>query len=199
MSSSPRIRPVTRIRGELRPTPAVEASVNRFLDNPAPPGTMKLFTTAQTVVDQGEYHRHQYDLDIRRIERELRARSLAQRAFILASPLKLLEAPNGSGRLFFNVQPKDKPVLQQLGDSIRAIEGLEEPVEEDLLYVEFAAGALARDRTKRREQLLEGRDKIGAELRHPSANFRMTASGLHVVTRDMPYPVKDKPTLPLAE
>jgi hypothetical protein len=200
MSSTPRIQPVTRIRGELRPSAPVEAGVNRFLETPFAPGSMRLYTSAQAVVDQGDYHRHRYDLDMRGIDRELRARSLAQRAFVLAGSMKILEGANGSGRLFFNVQPKDKAALHDIGDKIRGIEGLEEPDSDDLLYVEFARGALARDRGRRREQLQEAHGLIASELRHPSATFRMTATGLHVVTKDMMYPVRtDRPPLPLAE
>jgi hypothetical protein len=200
MSSKPRIQPVTRIRGELRPSASLETSVNRFLETPFAPGTMKLFTSAQAVVDQGEYRRHRYDLDMRDIEREMRSRSLAQRAFVLAAPLKLQEGKNGDGRLFFNVQQKDKPVLRRIGENLRAIEGLEESPEDDLLYVEFARGALARDRGKRREQIQQGGALIASELRHPTANFRMTATGLHIVTKDILYPVKtEEVPLPLAE
>jgi hypothetical protein len=200
MSSKPRIQPVTRIRGELRPSASLETSVNRFLETPFAPGTMKLFTSAQAVVDQGEYRRHRYDLDMRDIEREMLSRSLAQRAFVLAAPLKLQEGKNGDGRLFFNVQQKDKPVLRRIGENLRAIEGLEESPEDDLLYVEFARGALARDRGKRREQIQQGGALIASELRHPTANFRMTATGLHIVTKDILYPVKtEEVPLPLAE
>jgi hypothetical protein len=200
MSSKPRIQPVTRIRGELRSSASLETSVNRFLETPFAPGTMKLFTSAQAVVDQGEYRRHRYDLDMRDIEREMRSRSLAQRAFVLAAPLKLQEGKNGDGRLFFNVQQKDKPVLRRIGENLRAIEGLEESPEDDLLYVEFARGALARDRGKRREQIQQGGALIASELRHPTANFRMTATGLHIVTKDILYPVKtEEVPLPLAE
>jgi len=200
MSSTPRIQPVTRIRGELRPSASVEAAVNRFLETPFAPGSMKLFTTAQAVVDQGDYHRHRYDIEVRGIEQELRTRSLAQKAFALASPMKILDAPNGSGRLFFSVQSKDRSALHGVGEKIRAIEGLEEPDTDDLLYVEFARGALARDRGRRREQLQEAHALVASELRHPSATFRMTATGLHVVTKDMMYQVKgDRPPLPLAE
>lgn len=161
---------------------------------------MKLFTSAQAIVDQGEYRRHRYDMDMRDIEREMRSRSLAQRAFVLAGPLKLLEGKNGDGRLFFNVQPKDRPALRRVGDNLRAIDGLEESTNEDLLYVEFARGALAQDRGRRREQIQQGGALIASELRHSTANFRMTASGLHVITRDMLYPVRgDDTPLPLAE
>jgi hypothetical protein len=82
---------------------------------------------------------------------------------------------------------------------LRAVRGLEEPDEEDLLYVEFARGALARDQKKRHGQIREGHELIAAELRHPTAKSRMTASGLHVVTRDMLYPLKGDQPLPLAE
>lgn len=198
MSEVARLHPVTRIRGELKPSPAVERAVNRFLEKPVEPGAMKLFTAAQVVVEQGD-HRRRHALELARIEREFQARSIAQRAFVLAAPMSLQEGPGGSGRLFFNVQPKDRPTLKYAGRRIEVIEGLEEPSEEDLLYVEFARGALARDRQKRREQLLEGRDLMTAELRHSTATFRMTASGLHVVTRDMMYPLKDTQPLPLAE
>lgn len=200
MSRQPRIQPVTRIRGELRPSASLEKSVNRFLETPFAPGAMKLFTSAQAIVDQGEYRRHRYDMDMRDIEREMRSRSLAQRAFVLAGPLKLLEGKNGDGRLFFNVQPKDRPALRRVGDNLRAIDGLEESTNEDLLYVEFARGALAQDRGRRREQIQQGGALIASELRHSTANFRMTASGLHVITRDMLYPVRgDDTPLPLAE
>jgi hypothetical protein len=173
---------------------SVERAVNRFLENPIEPGAMRMFTSAQTLVDQDDYHRHRYDTAIRTMEQEDRdtgARSLARRAFTLASPLKILEAPNGSGRLFFSVHPRDEPSLDQFKDRLSSIESLEEPDEENLLYVEFARGALAKDRVTRREQILWGRDAIASQLRHPTARYHMTATGLRIVTRDMMYPLKD--------
>jgi hypothetical protein len=159
-----------------------------------------MYTTAQTVVPQGE-HRTHHALELADIEREMRKRSLAQRAFVLAQPLRLQEHQDGSGRLFFNVAPKNKRDLQWVGEQLNVIEGLEEPDENDLLYVEIAKGGLARERGRRRDQVMEGRDLIGAELRHPSAQYRMTATGLHIVTRDMMYSVaeRDREDLPLAE
>ncbi|HTJ73311.1 MAG TPA: hypothetical protein VL481_01840 [Verrucomicrobiae bacterium] len=200
MSGNPRIQPVTRIRGELRPSASLEKSVNRLLETPFAPGAMKLFTTAQAIVDQAEYRRHRYDMDMRDIEHEMRSRSLAQRAFVLAGPLRLLEGKNGNGRLFFNVQTKDRPVIHRVGENLRAMESLEESPDDDLLYVEFARGALARDRNKRREQLRQGGALLASELRHPTAGFRMTATGLHIVTKDMLYPVRTgEAPLPAAE
>lgn len=197
-----RLHPVTRIRGELYPAAPVERAVNRFLENPIEPGTMRLYTTAQTVVDQNAYRQHRYDTIIPKIEkndRNMHIRSLAQRAFVLAGPLKILEGPNGSGRLFFNVQSDDKDELHRAGEMLRAIRGLEMPDPEDLLYVEFARGALATDRERRRGQIYEGHERISAELRHATAKSRMTASGLHIVTRDMVYSLKNSRALPLVE
>jgi hypothetical protein len=154
---------------------------------------MRLYTTAQAVVDQEAYRHHHYDKVIPKIEkndRDVHIRALAQRAFVLASPLKILERSNGSGLLFFNVRPDDQEELQEAGDMLRAIKGMEKPDEEDLLYVEFARGSLARDQQRRREQIREGYEQVSAELRHPTAKFRMTASGLRIVTRDMLYPLK---------
>lgn len=161
-----------------------------------------MYTTAQTVVDQEVYHRHQYDTIIPKIEpnsRNVRLRALAQRAFVLAPPLKLLETPDGAGRLFFNVRQEDEEDLHRAGEMLRAIRGLEATPSEDLLYVEFARGALAKDMGRRREQVQAAYQTISAELRHPTAKSRMTVSGLHIVTRDMMYPLKDDEPLPLAE
>jgi hypothetical protein len=202
MSEMPRLHPVTRIRGELSPTPAVKRAVNRFLEHPMDEDAIRLYTTAQTVVDQGAYRRHQYDTIVPKIEpnsRNVRMRALAQRVFALAGPLKILERPDGGGRLFFNVRADDQEDLHRAGEMLRAIRGLETPDPEDLLYVEFARGALAKDLGKRREQIHSGYASIAAELRHPTAKARMTASGLHVVTRDMSYALKDDQSLPLAE
>jgi hypothetical protein len=176
--------------------------VNRFLENPMDESQMRLYTSAQTVVDQEAYRQHQYDTVIPKIEtnsRSVRMRMLAQRAFVLAGPLKLLEGPNGSGRLFFNVHSDDKDELHRAGEMLRAIRGLEVPDPEDLLYMEFARGALAKDLGERRAQVRDSYQLIAAELRHPTAKSRMTATGLHVVTRDMMYPLKGDQPLPLAE
>lgn len=198
MSEVTRLYPVTRIRGELQPSAPVQRAVNRFLENPVEPGAMKLYTAAQVIVEQGD-NRRRHALELARIEREFRARAIAQQVFVLSSPLSMQERSDGSGRLFFNVQEKGRPSLSYVRRRLGVIEGLEEPGEDDLLYVEFARGALASDRGRRREQVMEGRDKIAAELRHPTAKFRMTATGLHVVTRDMMYLLKDGQSLPLAE
>lgn len=198
MSEARRLHPVTRIRGELRPSVPLERAVNRFLEKPIEPGAMKLYTSSQVVVEQGD-HRRRHALELARIEREFQARSIAQRALVLASPLSLQEGPGGSGRLFFNVQAKDRPILKYVGRRLGVIEGLEEPNEEPLLYVEFAKGALVQDRRRRREQMIGAREQISADLQASSAQYRMTATGLHVVTRDMMYPLKDTQPLPLAE
>ncbi len=196
--SERRLQPVTRVRGELQPSPAVVRAVNRFLEKPMDERSARMYTTAQTVVTQGE-HRTRHALELADIEREMRKRSLAQRAFVLAQPLGLQEHQDGSGRLFFNVASKNTRDLRWVGEQLNAIEGLEEPDENDLLYVEIAKGGLAHERRRRREQVMEGRDLIGAELRHPSAQYRMTAIGLHIVTRDMMYSVAEREGLPLAE
>jgi hypothetical protein len=172
----------------------VEKAVNRFLDTPMEPGIMRMYTTAQSVVDQEAYRQHRYDTAIPKIDKNdprPDVRSLAQRAFKLAGPLKILEGPNGSGRLFFNVRPEDKDELHRAGEMLRALRGLEVPDPEDSLYVEFARGALAKDLGKRREQVYDGYQRIASVLRHPTAKAHMTATGLHVVTRDMMYPLKD--------
>jgi hypothetical protein len=169
--------------------------VNRFLDEPVETGTMRLYTTAQAIVERGE-DKTRHVTEIRRIEHEFAKRSMAQRAFHLAPPLLLQEAPNGSGRLFFNVQPEETPLLRYTRLRLGVIEGLEEPTDEDLLYVEFARGALAKDLAERRDQIKYGRDRIMSELRHGTAPYRMTATGLHVVTRDMIYPLKVEAALP---
>jgi hypothetical protein len=164
---------------------------------------IRMYTTAQTVVDQAAYRGHAYDTLVPRIDvnhRNVRMRMLAQRAFVLAGPLKLLQGSDGSGRLFFNVRPgEDQEELHRAGEMIRAIRGLEAPEPEDTLYVEFARGAMARDLRRRNEQIRTGYESIAAELRHPTAKARMTASGLHIVTRDMSYPLRDDQALPLAE
>lgn len=198
MSETRRIQPITRIRAELQPASPVTRAVNRFLEKPLDERTARLYTTAQAVVGQGE-HRTRHASELSRMERALRARSLAQRAFVLAPPLGLQERPDGSGRLYFGVASKNQRDLKYVGDSIRSIEGLEESDNSDLLYMEFAKGALARNKDKRRDQVAHAQELLGAELRHPSAKFRMTASGLHIVTRDMMYPVRPRADLPLAE
>lgn len=198
MSEARRLHPVTRIRGELRPSAPLERAVNRFLEKPVDPGAMRLYTSSQVIVEQGD-HRRRHALELARIEREFQARSIAQRALVLASPLSLQEGPGGSGRLFFNVQAKDRPVLNYVSRRLGVVEGLEEPSEEALLYVEFAKGALAQDRRRRHEQVLGAHEQISAELQTTSAQYRMTATGLHVVTRDMMYPLKEPRSLPLAE
>jgi hypothetical protein len=200
MSNTSRILPVTRIRGELRPAAPVETAVNRFLEKPFAPGSMRLYTAAQAVVEQGEYRRHAYDADIRETEKLLRARALAQRVFVLAGPLKLLTAPDGSGRLFFNVQQKDKRGLEMVGGALRSIEGFDEPDEGDVVYAEFARGALARDRRRRQEQVRAGYEGVMQDLDSPATHYRMTATGLTIVMKDMQYLVRDEPSsLPLAE
>lgn len=191
--SERRIQPVTRIRGELQPAPAVVRAVNRFLDRPMDEKTAKMYTTAQTVVSQGE-HRTRHALELAKMERELTARSMAQRAFVLARPLRLQEFADGSGRLFFNVDAKNRRQLAWFGERMRSVEGLEAPDENDMLYMEIARGGLAKSRQRRREQVIEGRDALMEELADSSAQYRMTASGLHVVTRDMLYAVSERRT-----
>jgi hypothetical protein len=191
--SERRIQPVTRIRGELQPAPAVVRAVNRFLEQPLDERRAKVYTTAQVVVDQGEdRRRHAHELS--KIEREMGARSLAKRAFVLARLMHVGERPDGSGRLFFSVDSKDRRPLEWFGDRLEAIEGLEEPDQNDLLYVEIARGGLAGSRRKRREKIKEGREKMAEDLEASSARYKMTASGLHVVTKDMLYPVSERST-----
>lgn len=199
MSEVLRLHPVTRIRAELEPWPSVQRSVNRFLDQPMDLSAIRMFTTAQTVVDQRLFHENYYAKRLSEIDAELRARNLASRVFKLEAPLKIQESRDGGGRLFFNVGKDDRAVLRHIKYQLGSMEGIEEPGEEDLLYVEFARHALAGDVTRRREQILKARSLIGAELRHPTASHRMTARGLHVVTKDMLYPVRNSSVLPAEE
>lgn len=198
--SERRLQPVTRIRGELQPAPAVVRAVNRFLENPMDERAVRMFTATQVIMPLGEARRSRA-AEIATIERAQRKRSLAQRAFTLAHMFDPQDRPDGSGRLFFSVSPKDQPAIGEFGEELRTIEGLEAPVESNLLYVEIARGGLSRDVARRRDMLTEGQGLLRSELRHPSAPYRMTATGLHIVTKDMVYPVAqpEPENLPLAE
>lgn len=191
--SERRIQPVTRIRGELQPAPAVVRAVNRFLDQPFDERKAKMYTTAQVVVEQGE-DRRRHAIELSKIERAAGARSLAKRAFVLARLVHVGEGTDGSGRLFFSVDSKDKRQLEWFGDQLETIEGLETPDPNDLLYMEIARGGLASNRRKRQDQIKEGRERIAEDLAAPSAQYQMTASGLHVVTKDMLYRVARRDT-----
>lgn len=188
--SERRIQPITRIRGELQPASAVIDAVNRFLERPMGEKIAKMYTTAQVIVPQGE-HRTRHALELAKMERELTARSLAQRAFVLARPLRLQEFSDGSGRLFFNVDGKNQRHLEWFGDRLGKVESLELPDESDMVYMEIARGGLARNSQRRREQIIAGREAMMADLDASSAQYRMTASGLHVVTKDMLYAVTE--------
>jgi len=200
----PYIHPSTRIRAELEPDYNVVRAVNRFLETPVPINSMRMYTSVQRFVDRRAFHTSQYDATIRDIEKEFAKRSLAQRAFTLAPPLKLEEAPGGRGRLFFSVKQKDD--LEFVGHQLGRIETLEklgdEEETEDLLCVEFARGALAADMLKRRRQVIDARDKLVSEFHHPAARHRMVAKGLRVVTHDVMLRLPGPPelaALPLEE
>jgi hypothetical protein len=199
MSEVSRLQRVTRIRAELEPGPSVQRAANRFLDHPMEPSSILMFTTAQAVVDQQLFHRNHFANVLGEIDVDLRARAFASRIFRLTAPLKMQEFRDGAGRLFFNVDQGDRAVLRYVRHQFEGIEGLEEPHGEDLLYIEFARHALADDARRRREQIIEARDKINSELGHPTARHRMTAKGLHVVTKDMLYPVSDAAPLTVEE
>ena len=186
MPDIPRLHPVTRIRGELTPRASVAKSINRFLAHPVDPEQMKLYTTAQAVVDRGEYYAHRYDGQLSEIERIFADRKLAQHVFTLTGPLRWAETSQGSGRLSFHVQHTnaDNP-LATFRRTLNTIRGIEDVIDEDMVYAEFSKGALAKDVKQRRTQVNEAGQLLAAELRHPSATIRMTATGLHVVTKDM--------------
>lgn len=187
MTDVPRLHRVTRIRGELAPRPGAIKAVNAFFDDPSKVESGKIFTTAQVVVDQDRYHRGEYTRQLSNVERQMAARRMAQRIFRLGQPLRLHENPGGSGRLFFGVHPDDNESLRDFRELLCGIKGIEIASFDDLLYVEFARGALAQNVGRRREQIREGRDMFVSSLRHPTAGARMTAVDLHPVIRDMAY------------
>lgn len=187
MTEVPRLHRVTRIRGELAPRPGAIKVVNAFFDDPSKVESGKIFTTAQVIVDQGKYHQGEYTRQLSDIEHQMAARRMAQHIFRLGQPLRLHENPGGSGRLFFGVHPDDKEPLQDFRELLGKIKGIEIASLDDLLYVEFARGALAQDVGRRRAQIREGRDRFASSLRHPTAGARMTAVDLHPVIRDMAY------------
>lgn len=196
--SERRLQPVTRIRGELQPTIGVVNAVNRFLERPVDPRSLRLYTTAQTIVPQGE-DRSRYARELADIQRKLAERKIAQRVLALAAPLRFQGNKDGSGRLFFDVASRHKRDLAFFGEQLRRIESLEEDDGTNLLYAEFARDSLARSEERRREDVRSGATLLHSRLRHPSASHSMTASGLHIVTRDMRYLVADPQSLPLAE
>jgi hypothetical protein len=199
MNEVSRLHRVTRVRAELEPDPSVQRAANRFLDHPMELSSIRMFTTAQVVVDQQLFHHDHFANVLGEIDADLRARTFASRIFRLAAPLKLQEFRDGAGRLFFNVDQGDRAVLRYVRHQLEGIEGLEASRGEDLLYIEFARHALADDARRRREQIIEARDRISSELGHPTARHRMTAKGLHIVTKDMLYPVRDAMPLTVEE
>jgi len=188
MANALHLQPVTRIRAEFEPAPQVKTAVNRFLEVPMKPGGVRMYTTAQAIVDQREFHDDQYHEVLRYIEQT--TRSLAQHAFALAAPLKIQEFANGGGRLLFSVQ--NQPTLDDLSEKIHMIRSLEETSPENMLYVELARGSLAKDRGRRQDQLRTANGLIRAELNHPTARYRMTANQMRIVTRDMMYPLSER-------
>lgn len=181
-----RLQPVTRIRGELTPHPSVAESINLFLDQPVDPDTIKLYTSAQAVVDRAEYYGHHFDRQLSAIDRTVLERRLAQRVFSLTEPLGWIETPHGAGRLTFRVRKDDDTYqLATFRRALETIRGLDNSPSGDFLYAEFSRGALAEDIHRRREQVKMAGSLLRTELRHPTAVRRMTATGLHVVTKDL--------------
>lgn len=187
MTDVSRLHRVTRIRGELVPRPKVTEAVATFLDNPDQTEKIKMYTTAQVVVNQDMYHGHAYDRQLHEVDRQLAAQRMASQVFRLGPPLHLVQLPKGAGRLFFSVRPADAEPLRNFREQLETIHGLEDVPTDDRLYIEFARGALASDMQRRRAQFTEGAHLLASSLHHPTSAARMTATGLHVVFKDMSY------------
>jgi hypothetical protein len=195
MSEIKRHYPVTRIRGELHMTPQVNEAVSRFLKEPLDPEALSMFTTAQALLDQRDFHGNQYELAVRRVMRTFQ--KLGNRALVLAPPLALQSRKDGSGRLLFSVREDDEEYLRQVTASILLLPTLERKREERaMLAVEFPSESLAADLSERYGQMSEADKKISAELRHPTALHRMAVTGLRLVARDVDFPVSVLSYLP---
>jgi len=179
--------PATRIRGELRPTTEVETAVNAFLERPARPGTMRLYTEAQAFVEQGS-QRRRYAETFSKMEREFGARRVAQRIFKLDALRRLSHNEDGSGRLFFTLDDEDRSEMEYIAERMTSLEGAYERYKGyGMVYAEFARGSLAADLDRRREMAAEAATRLGGQLHRADTRLRMMASGLHVVMHDMAY------------
>jgi len=192
MTNTPQLQRVTRIRGELALSPNITRAVEEFFENTELAKTGKLYTTAQLVVDQGDYHRHCYDRQISELERSMALKRMASQILRIGPPLRLYEEPV-MGRLQFSVHPDDRQSLTDFREYLAEIGGIEPVPADDMLYLELSTGALAKNAAIRREQRDETLDKLASKLRHPAAAARLTATNLRVVTKDMTRRLTVKP------
>lgn len=184
MTDVPRLHRVTRIRGELALSPSVTRVVKGFFEQPDLAETDKLYTTAQVVVDQNEYHQHYHDRQLHEVERLLSARRMASQIFRIGPTLRLYEG-SGMGRLQFSVHPDDRPGLTQFREQLAKIHGLEPIPADDMVYLELSKRALANDVTKWQTQRDETLARLASMMRHPTASAGLTVSRFQIVTKDM--------------
>lgn len=184
---------VTRARGELTPTRQVGEAVNRFLEKPMNPETMKLYTAVQALYERESLRDSDQAARLRHVDATFHR--MARYAFTLAKPMLLQARRDGAGQLFFSVRETD--LLQEITDDISSLQTLErDPTRKNMLYVEIARGGLATDLRNRYAQMNDADAKIDAELRHPSVSYRMVARNPRLVTRDIAYPASRLTYLP---
>lgn len=183
------LRQVTRIRGQLEPTSEVKDAISRFLQEPIDSDKMPkyMYTSAQAIVDQEEFHSNQYYEEVQQaVEtcRDLGSRALA---LILAAPLKIREFSNGTSQLLFSVQ--NRVGLAAISNKINKIPSLEKTAEqENMLYVELAKGALNPDKSKRILQIRLANGLFKEELKNPDKASKMLARHPSIVIKDMRRP-----------
>ncbi|HSW90869.1 MAG TPA: hypothetical protein VLF64_02625 [Candidatus Saccharimonadales bacterium] len=184
MTNMPQLHRVTRIRGELALHPNITKVVEGFFEHPERAETGKLYTTAQLIVDQGDYQGRRYDRQLSDWERSMALKRMASQIFRIGPPLQLYEG-SVMGRLQFSVHPDDKQGLTEFREHLAEIGGIEPVPADDMLYLELSRGALAKNAATRREQRDETLGKLASMLRHPTAATHLTATNLRMVTKDM--------------
>jgi hypothetical protein len=171
---------VTRIRGEFLPTEQVKIAINRFLEVPVDPDTIKLYTTAQVVVDTLDFRTRQYKYKeaINQVEGKLSKKVLS-----LTGATELRDMENGGGFLLLPVS--EQPFLNDISNGIHKIDKLERDNFPNMLVFEIARGALAADSKRRQERCEVASQQMQDDARDPQRKFSMKAVGSHVVTRDI--------------
>lgn len=184
-----RLQPVTRVRGEMMPSPALQRAIDAFTDEP---GNVGVYTSAQMYIPRGE-HRTRHAGEFSRIEREFAARQLGQQVLGVARLVRLTHNEDGSGRLVFGLDRKSQVMTRYFARRIGVVEGREGlEYDDDTIYAQLAAGALAQNLRDRDDQVREAAGLLASQLRHPTARRQMTVAGLHIVTHDTLRAVRDE-------
>jgi hypothetical protein len=157
MNNHPTIRPVTRVRIAMEPSPELRKALSAFPHHERDE-SFPLYATAQRIIPYEKYHtpvsRERGQV---RDAKELLTSELAQRALFLTSPSELLQNADGSIlRVYLN--PDKSNELRALTDALNGVDTIEPPTEVNKLYADLAIGGLANEAAIRRAQ--EGLDHV---------------------------------------